>query len=349
MPTIIENINSLINTKNELNAILNENGVDGGEIFSEYPSYFRSVIAQGGGGSDKVSYSYLEEKLSYYVLDSYLNTVLTDYPSISYVDENYVSYSYFYSYLNEWGESEGHNLVDRVVGLEEKTTQLDYRQAYSESYLITYNQRISSLENAGYVSQNSLSSNSYASTSYVVDKFNEITGYITGTDKDIIPSESNTYTLGNASYLYSTTYTKSIYSESLILSDSYNSIDNVNNTQINFKINGWNRAKLTNTGFMPSTNNGITLGHASNQWSTTYTRDLYLNGHNAYTMFVTQDDLSSRGFLTQHQDLSAYATIAYVNEKIPISYDMSLYVTYTYMYSYVGNVVGDIETLLSNI
>lgn len=340
MPTIIENINSLINTKNELNAILNENGVDGGEIFSEYPSYFRSVIAQGG--SDKVSYSYLEEKLSYYVSYSYLDSVLTDYPSISYVDENYVSYSYFYSYLNEWGESEGHNLVDRVVGLEEKTTQLDYRQGYTDSYLITYNQRISSLENAGYVSQNSLSSNSYASTSYVVDKFNEITGYITGTDKDIIPSETNTYTLGNDSYQYMSTYTYWV--------GAYNSGTTIDNSHgIKIIINGNDRFYYANSQFRPLTDNYCNLGLSTAQWKSTYTANLYLNGQNAYTMFVTQDDLSSRGFLTQHQDLSAYATIAYVNEKIPISYDMSLYVTYTYMYSYVGNVVGDIETLLSNI
>lgn len=267
MATIIQNLNSIITTKNELNSILQENGVDGGEIFSEYPQKFRSVIASGGG-SDKVTYSYLEERLS-------------DYPTYSYVDENYVSYSYFYSYLNEWGESEGHNLVDRVVGLEEKTTQLDYRQGYTDSYLITYNQRISSLENAGYVSQNSLSSNSYASTSYVVEYVQSYaSSYI-----DLTDYVSYSY-LENKHYLQSIPNTYATY------------------------------AAIANMSY------------------------------------VTQNDLSSRGFITATA-LEPYCTesymMSYVSEKIPVSYDMSLYVTYTYMYSYVGNVVGDIETLLSNI
>ena len=281
---------------------------------------------------------------------SYVTKVeLTNQSYVTATDLNnasYVTETYMFTYLSQWGQSGTYNLVDRVEGLEDKTTQLDNRTAYVESYILSYDTRIQNLENAGYVTQTSLSSNSYASTSYVIDKFNEITGQITATDKDIIPSESNTYTLGNSTHRYSNTYSYNYrfgYSTFITSGSDYG---------IQMSINGavryqWNMYEFTQTN--SNNRNQCSLGTASQPWAYTYTNYLILNGQNAYTLFVTQDDLASRGFLTQHQDLSAYATIAYVTAKVPEEIDLSLYPTYTYLYSYVGAVVGDIETLLANI
>lgn len=276
-------------------------------------------------------------------------TELTNQSYVTATDLNnasYVTETYMFTYLSQWGQSGTYNLVDRVEGLEDKTTQLDNRTAYVESYILSYDTRIQNLENAGYVTQTSLSSNSYASTSYVIDKFNEITGQITATDKDIIPSESNTYTLGNSSHRYSDTYSYNYrfgYS-TFITSGSDYSIQMSINGAVRYQ---WNMYEFTQSN--SNNRNQCSLGTANQPWAYTYTNYLILNGQNAYTMFVTQDDLASRGFLTQHQDLSAYATIAYVTAKVPEEIDLSLYPTYTYLYSYVGAVVGDIETLLANI
>ena len=128
--------------------------------------------------------------------------------------------------------------------------------------------------------------------------------------------------------------------------DSRFSFRSVN--QVNLYMNGNWRYVFHRNNFSPALTD-VNLGASNQPWAYTYTNYLILNGQNAYTMFVTQDDLASRGFLTQHQDLSAYATIAYVTAKVPEEIDLSLYPTYTYLYSYVGAVVGDIETLLANI
>lgn len=99
MPTVIENLNSIITTKNEIAGILSENGVDAGNVFSNYPSYIRSVIGSGGG-TDKVSYAYLAEQLSYYVSKEDLSS--QSYITYNYLDNvlnSYVTYSYLYSYV----------------------------------------------------------------------------------------------------------------------------------------------------------------------------------------------------------------------------------------------------------
>lgn len=97
---------------------------------------------------------------------------------------------------------------------------------------------------------------------------------------NIKPINSNTYTLGSSDSIWTSTYTNNIYSTNIILSYGYNWIKNTSNTQIDFGVNQYNRAKLTNTEFCPSTNNGIKLGTSTNQWDRTYTGYLYLNGTN---------------------------------------------------------------------
>lgn len=120
----------------------------------------------------------------------------------------------------------------------------------------------------------------------------------------VVPMQSDV-NLGSSSSVWANTYTENLYSPSLVLSYSYNSIDNASNTQINFKVNQWNRMKLTNTALMPSTNNGIRLGDSGAQWSSTYVRDLYLNGTNIEDRFTY---LVWTGTSAEYEALSDYTT-----------------------------------------
>lgn len=349
MGTIIQNLNTVINTKSQLQSILNENGISAGEVFSEYPDKFRTLIASGG--TDKVSYSYLEERLS-------------DYVSYSYGNSNYVSYSYLYSYLADWGSDGERTLLERMAGVEDKTTQLDYRVGYLDSYTNSYNTRISALENAGfvtssglntaidarigtvldnssYVSKTELSAQSYSSKSYVVEYvqtyaastvdltdyarksyvesyyFPLIGGNING---NIIPSSTNTYTLGDASHLFSATY-----SAAFVLENG-TGLSKSSSSRLDINLNGDNKFYVGSGGLFPVGTKQ--LGSNGTRFDAAYFNRLYLNGVNV------EDD---------------YATKSYVLSKIPEAQDLSNYVTYTYLYTYVGSVVGDIESLLANI
>lgn len=92
----------------------------------------------------------------------------------------------------------------------------------------------------------------------------------------------------NYCYTYCTaylqnTYTSNLYSGNLILSDSYNSIDNANNTRINFKINQNNRFKMTNVEFAPVSNSGVNLGTNSEHFKNTYSYNYYTGFNTALT------------------------------------------------------------------
>lgn len=45
MNTVIQNLNTVITTKNQLNSILNSQGVDGGDVFSTYPEKFLDIFS----------------------------------------------------------------------------------------------------------------------------------------------------------------------------------------------------------------------------------------------------------------------------------------------------------------
>lgn len=44
MNTIIQNLNTIILAKSQLNSILQEQGVDGGDVFSTYPTKFEYIF-----------------------------------------------------------------------------------------------------------------------------------------------------------------------------------------------------------------------------------------------------------------------------------------------------------------
>ena len=230
MNTIIENLNTVITTKSQIQSIIKENGIDPGEVFSDYPQYIRQVIS--GGGSDKVSYSYLEEKLSYY-------------PTYSYTNENYVSYSYL-------GDLE--DITYYILGSGDPYSP---ENVYATKFELASYVKTSDLQSMSYVSITDLSS----------------MGYITSNDlpvidENIIPKENNTYTLGDESHLYSATYSArlKVGNNSQIYNDGGG---------ITFSVNSNAGIRMGSSNLYPKNNKGMNLGQSSNKWSSTYTANFY--------------------------------------------------------------------------
>ena len=105
--------------------------------------------------------------------------------------------------------------------------------------------------------------NVFPTYAYVVDYVDQHGGGgSTVIDENIIPKANNTYTLGSASYLYSSIYT--------------NKIQTTNNGMwVDFE--GNHRFLFTNYAFRPNENNKSTLGNANNQYATVYTYNINLN------------------------------------------------------------------------
>ena len=138
---------------------------------------------------------------------------------------------------------------------------------------------------SSYVSNSELESMSYATTTYVADYVAEHGGGgSTVIDENIIPKETNTYTLGDSTYLYNATYTGSIY-----LHPS-NGWVNVSNWQTKFRIDNSDKYYLTSNRFYPNYSGQAHLGSSANSWGDTYTNSLYLNGTNIEDIFVSKTD-----------------------------------------------------------
>ena len=190
--------------------------------------------------------------------------------------------------------------------------------------------------------------------------------YLTSADVDItgniIPSINNTYTLGNSSYIYKTTYTNEISAGSL---DLY------------IKQSGVNTVLFGNRMIIPINDKYMDLGNGVNRWKNfhagnTYTDNLYIDNNNIsdvyasksyvesyvstaiseipgvdLSAYVTKTELNNAGYITSipseyvtDNELSAcgYATQTYVTDAISAipSVDLSAYATKSYVADYVA-------------
>jgi hypothetical protein len=180
MSSIIENLNEIVSTKNEIKGIINDNGLNAGEVFSDYPDMLRTIISTSGGGASG----------------------------------------------------------DEII-------------SYISSYLGAYN----------YIDQTKLSANSYVTSADIPT-----------IDEDIIPKETDSYTLGSSSYKYLSTYSSNIYTRDVC------KIHSTSNYNLLFYINGNNRFTMDTLNFTPGGNGTHNLGGANNKWAYTYTNYLILNG-----------------------------------------------------------------------
>ena len=136
MSSIIENLNEIVSTKNEIKGIINDNGLNAGEVFSDYPDMLRTIISTSGGASGDEIISYISSYLGAYnyidqtklSANSYIS--MADVSACGYITESdvaqmgyitmadvsacgyitsadipdlstYVTYSYLYSYVGE--------------------------------------------------------------------------------------------------------------------------------------------------------------------------------------------------------------------------------------------------------
>ena len=272
--TIIENLNSVINTKNEFANIIRENGTNPGTVFSDYPGMIRSIIANGSG-----------DLSSYYVHGDHV--CLTDDPDYNLkdllVNSGAVSWdgtSYDYTLLltethaNEWFptysyvESKIPVIDENIVPKSTDTYTLGDSSYY---YHTLYANRIQ-----GNSSVNIRTGNN---------------NRLTVSSTAFRPMQQN-YNLGSSDYPFAYTYTNN-------LNFGYNTgLTSNSNYDVKMKINGnynyqWNMYQFS----MMNDNyrNNCSLGTFGQPWAYTYTYNLILNGTNIedrFTSYLSIDNFS---------------------------------------------------------
>lgn len=182
MTTLQDKLDNIYQTKLEIKSAI---GTDS-DVFSEYPAMIRSMA---GGG---VSYSYLDERLSYYVETEDLNTTLSYYVETSDLhDMSYVSH-------NEL-ESMGYITIEDVPQVD-LSSYVTYTYLESKEYLTeipsTY-ATYAAISEMGYITY-SYGDSIYVSYAYIGD-LNEITEYILGSSSSEAPENvyATKYELGS--------------------------------------------------------------------------------------------------------------------------------------------------------
>lgn len=280
---IVDNLNSIISTKNEIAGVIRENGVNPGTKFSEYPGMLRSIIGAGGGGNIS----------SYYVHGDHV--CLTDDPDYNLknllVNSGAVSWdgtSYNYTLLvtetnaNEWFptysyvESKIPVIDENIIPKESGSYTLgDASHLYNTLYI----QRLVSTStgmnvqignNGKYFLGGSTIRPAAVGMNLGTDTWPWNTVYTnaaylqdTSYTKSIIPAGNDTYTLGDSSNYYHTLYSNRIQG----------------NSSVNIRTGGNNRLTVTGTAFRPMQQN-YNLGTSDYPFTTAYTSNIYLNGTN---------------------------------------------------------------------
>lgn len=286
--TIIDNINSIIRTKSELKSVLTENGQNPSDTFSEYPDMFRSAIqaASENGANEEIVNAYISAYLSAYNFidqdalsaNSYLTSVpsefitqdelsamgyLTSVPEVdlsSYVTYSYADNKYFGRLTGISGLSDG-NVISSIgesFDAGASVRGIYYQKTYvpSYAYIESYYTTKSELSSAGYITSGDVAQMGYLTSSD-----------LPVIDENLIPKETNTYTLGDASHLYAASYVSDMWTS------GKNRISNRSDNQINIQLNnGWKYTFHSN-GLSPATQSQD-LGNGT-PWRSTYTTNLY--------------------------------------------------------------------------
>lgn len=224
MSNYVENLNDLIIAKNEIKSIIRDAGVEPGDVFSYYPAYIRSAIA--GGGS------------------------IVDYPTYTYIATYYPDFTYLFSYV---GDAIGGIDVDIDLSSYVTHTELDSAAYITAAYLVDnkYLHNDAQGRLVGDLAVNGMNVQ-VAGINYNLDiNCNAYT-------HNVIPQESDTYTLGDTSNYYHTLYT--------------NRIQGANS--VNIRTGGNNRLTVTSTAFRPMQQN-YNLGSSDYPFTTAYISNIY--------------------------------------------------------------------------
>lgn len=276
MITTNDKLNSIYQTKLRIKNVIQTES----DEFSEYPDLIAAAISPSGGG---VSYSYLNEKLTYYVEKDEL------------YNSSYATQSYVVDYVNTYAPTPDLSAYVSYSYLESKHYLDSIPNTYATYEAISGMGYLTSIPN-DYPTYAAISEMSYATQSYVVDYVaehgggggSEVTyaylnenylaksgGAMTGdiNSNNIIPNENNTYTLGDENHIYSATYSArlKVGNNSQIYNDSGG---------ITLSVNSNAGIRMCSSNFYPKNNNGMNLGQSSNAWDNTYTSNLYLGSYN---------------------------------------------------------------------
>jgi len=215
---------------------------------------------------------------------SYLTAVPNTYPTYAAIESmGYMTQAASYAYLSIENLRTNNNrpVQLRAVGLQfisSNYTIAPREISYEYINTSTYNNAwIGNITLKNYVNGRLAEiESSYATTSYVVDYVAEHGGGgSTVIDENIIPKETNTYTLGDSSYMYNATYS------TYLMNTSNAGFYASSNYTIHMILNAGNRYFWDNEKFSSASNNTRNLGSASLKWATTYTTNLYAdNIHN---------------------------------------------------------------------
>jgi len=290
MVTLQDKLDNIYQTKLEIKSAI---GTDS-DVFSEYPAMIRNM--SGGGG---VSYSYLDERLSYYVetsdlesmgyaTESYVLEAISNIPSTD--TSSYVTYTYL--------ESKEYITINDVPTVD-TSSYVTYTYLESKEYLTEIPSDYATYEaisGMGYITY-SYGDSIYVSYAYIGD-LNEITEYILGSSSGEAPENvyATKYELGsyvskdelnNAAYItindVPTVDTSSYVTYTYLESKEYlTEIPNTYATYAAISEMGYitsNDLPVINKNIIPKENNIYTLGDASYQYAATYTNRSYLGEH----------------------------------------------------------------------
>ena len=128
--------------------------------------------------------------------------------------------------------------------------------------------------------------------------------------ENIVPKETNTYTLGNATYYYAASYTTDVWFS------TKNRLSNRSDNQVNLMLNNNWRYVFHSNNFSPANNNTQSLGQSTSQWSYTYSTNFIENGTNIKDIYATKTELSNAGYITNTAlSQMSYATTSQLNAK----------------------------------
>ena len=156
----------------------------------------------------------------------------------------------------------------------------------------------SEIASMGYVTESEIVGMGYVTSTELSNM-----GYITSSDiptipvidESIIPNTTNTYTLGDSSHIYKSTYTSKLYLGSNITIAPESNAQTGSDITIN--LNGTQKFYLNSSRFAPngeSNNKAIDLGTSTRMWKNTYSYQYYENGTNISDKYATKTELTSK-------------------------------------------------------
>ena len=190
-----------------------------------------------------------------------------------------------------------------------------YKHIYPNNYSYS---NFASLDSNAWMSKNTVKNyvegriaeieSTYATQTYVADYVAEHGGGGGSTviDENIIPKETATYTLGDASHIYSNTYSRGVYLGTGIRMFSESS---ASSNDMAISLGGVSYYYMNSNRFAPNgaeNDNKLSLGTSDRRWLNIYTSNLYLNDNNAlYNKTQYQVNLKLNGgdkyvFRTNH-------------------------------------------------